>query len=374
MKRSRISVASAWAILRQVLLGAVFLAVVVLLMVWLAGGFKEKMAQGRAVPAPPAVYTGPRATVASVTLPRTEEAVGTVRPVMETVLTPRIAARITELNVTAGQKVTGDEVLVRLDDRDLKARVDQATAALASASATLDHARLERDRLATAYARGAATKTELDRAEMTLKNADADVIRAGEVINEAKAALEYTLIRAPTAGIVVDKRVNVGDTVMPGQVLATLYDPSHMQLVASVREMLTQRLSVSQPIGVRMDALGRTCQGTVREIVPEAESGSRTFQVKVTGPCPPGIYSGMFGRIIIPLDSQQVLVVPNAAVVRVGQLEMADVIGSQGDLQRRALQLGRRVADAFEVLSGLRAGEQVALHTPATRPAEGAHE
>jgi RND family efflux transporter MFP subunit len=370
--------APVWAVSRQVLLGVVFLSVVVLLMVWLAGGFKEKIARGRETPPAPERYNGPRAAVRLVTLPRTEEAVGSVRPVTEMVLTPRVAARITELNLAAGRAVEKDELLVRLDDRDLKARVDQATAALVSARATLEHARLERERLVTAYARAAATKTELDRSDMTFKNAQADVTRTGEVVNEALAALEYTLIRAPAAGIVVDKRVNVGDTVMPGQVLATLYDPSHMQLVASVREMLTQRLKVGAPIAVKMDALGLTCQGTVREIVPEAESGSRTFQVKVTGPCPPGIYSGMFGRIVIPLDAQQVLVVPAGAIVRVGQLEMTDVIGPGGQRLRRALQLGRRIGDDLEVLSGLREGEEVAVQSPlpptSTQPGEDAHE
>jgi len=361
------------AVLRQVILGIVFLAVVVLLMVWLAGGFKEKIARGTIATATE-TYSGPRAAVRYVTLPRTEEAIGTVRPVTEMVLTPRIAARILELNVSAGQKVNKDDLLVRLDDRDLKARVDQASAALIAARSTLENARLDLERLTTAMGRGAATKTEYDRADMIFKNAQADVTRASEVVNEARATLEYTLIRAPGSGVVVDKRVNVGDTVMPGQTLATLYDPTHMQLVASVREMLTQRLTIGQPIAVRMDALGRTCEGTVREIVPEAESGSRTFQVKVTGPCPPGIYSGMFGRIIIPLETQQVLVVPAAAIVRVGQLEMIDVIGSQSDLQRRALQLGRRIGDDFEVLSGLREGEQVALNAPATRSAEASHE
>ena len=63
-----------------------------------------------------------------------------------------------------------------------------------------------------------------------------------------------------------------------------------------------------QDIGVQVERLQEQCSGTVSEIVPEAQSNSRTFQVKVTGPCPPGIYSGMFGRILIPLGEEEVLV------------------------------------------------------------------
>lgn len=376
MKKARMQMASVLAVVRQVGIGLVFLAVVVVLMVWLAGGFKEKIAGATVAPAVER-YAGATAPVRYLTLPRTEEAVGTVRPVMEMVLTPRVAARITELNVSAGQKVNKGDVLVRLDDGDLRARVEQATATLASARAGLEHARLERERLAVALQRAAATKTEFDRAEMNFRSAEANVSRGQEMVNEAQAALEYTTIRAPESGVVVDKRVNLGDTVMPGQVLATLYDPSQMQLVASVREMLTQRLTVGQAIGVRMDALSKTCEGTVREIVPEAESGSRTFQVKVTGPCPPGIYSGMFGRIVIPLETERVLVVPAHAVVQVGQLQMADVVGKEGELLRRALQLGRRIGEGggdIEVLSGLREGERVAIRSGSTQPREDDHE
>jgi RND family efflux transporter MFP subunit len=363
--KTRFNVARFFRTLGTVAMGLIFLLVVVVLMVWLAGGFKEKIqaTSQRAAEEPP--YNGSTVAVKRIVLPRTEEAVGSVRPVHEMVVTSRIAAKITELKLTAGQQVVQDEVLVRLDDRDLKARVDQLKAALTSAKATRDQAQSDRVRYADVYARGAATKIEFDRADLALKNAESDVVRATEAINEAQAAMEYTIIRAPASGVVVDKRVNVGDTVMPGQILATLYDPTHMQLVASVREMLTQRLKVGQSIGVRMEALKLACAGTVSEIVPEAESASRTFLVKVTGPCPPGIYSGMFGRIVIPLDSQEMLVIPSSVVSHVGQLDLVDVV-KNGRLERRIVRLGREIDSDVEVLSGLKEGEQVTLHSGST--------
>ena len=160
--------------------------------------------------------------------------------------------------------------------------------------------------------------------------------------------------------MVIDRKVEPGDTVTPGQVVVSLYDPTRMQLVASVRESLTHRLRVGQDIDVRVEAIDKTCLGRVSEIVPEAESASRTFSVKVTGPCPPGIYSGMFGRLLIPLEEEEVLVVPKGVVRRVGQLDMVDLVDGDA-LRRRAVQLGRAFGDDVEVLSGLREGEQVAL-------------
>jgi multidrug efflux pump subunit AcrA (membrane-fusion protein) len=77
----------------------------------------------------------------------------------------------------------------------------------------------------------------------------------------------------------------------------------------------------------------------------------------------------MFGRLLVPLDEEERLVIPAAAVRRVGQLDLVDVVEepqpSQRLLRRRIVQLGERLGDRVEVLSGLRSGETVAL------PAEG---
>ncbi len=158
--------------------------------------------------------------------------------------------------------------------------------------------------------------------------------------------------------------------VTPGQMLVTLFDPKRMQLVASVRESLTRRLEVGQSIGVQVEGLGKQCSGTVSEIVPEAQSASRTFQVKVTGPCPAGVYSGMFGRILIPLQEERVLVIPRSAMREVGQLELVEVM-ENGRTSRRTIRTGRVLGENVEVLSGLREGERVVLPPAAAAAQEG---
>ena len=161
--------------------------------------------------------------------------------------------------------------------------------------------------------------------------------------------------------------------VTPGQVLVTLFDPRRMQLVASVRESLTQQLKEGQGIGVQIEGLEQSCSGTISEIVPEAQSISRTFQVKVTGPCPPGIYSGMFGRILIPLGDEEVLVIPGQAVQHVGQLKLVLVV-QEDRVARRSIRTGRSIAEDVEVLSGLREGEQVVVPTSVPTAPEAAHD
>jgi len=366
-------------ILLNVAAGVGLLAVVVLLLVWLAGGFHPKIdsmagwlaseggAGGEGSPAgqggPPSAGAPlpPGTATAKVTLrkvPHIETAVGTVRAVHEMALASKLLAKVVEVHVTAGQRVSAGEVLVRLDAEDLAARLAQSESAAAAARAARDQARIEFDRVKGLLERQAASQIEWDRVQSALKAAEAELQRAQQSVTESRTVLSYATIAAPIDAVVIDKRVSAGDTAAPGQVLLTLFDPTHMQLVASVRESLTQRLRVGQTIGVRIDTLGYPCDGRISEIVPEAEAASRSFLVKVTGPCPPGVYSGMFGRLLIPLDEESVLVVLRSAVRRVGQLDLVMVV-QDGRMLRRAVKLGRTFDDEVEVLSGLREGEAV---------------
>jgi RND family efflux transporter MFP subunit len=365
---------NAWKVTKYVAAGIGFVAIVAVLMMALAGVFNPKI--GEAVAA--AEQAGGRPVGEArlvearlIRVPRTEAAVGTIRAVHETSVASKLLAKVVEVNVQAGQPVAKDDVLVRLDDEDLQARLEQAQAAVAAARAARDQAQFEYDRVKDLRDRNVASRIEFERVETALESAQAELERAEQARREAETILSYATIRSPMNGIVVDKKVEVGDTVGPGQVLVTLYDPTRMQLIASVRESLTQRLDVGQTINVRVDALNKTCEGQISEIVPEAQAASRSFQVKVTGPCPPGIYSGMFGRLLIPLDAQEVLVIPRSAVRRVGQLHLVDV-ADDDVLRRRIVQVGRTFGDDIEILSGLRAGERVAVGAPAGSASEGA--
>jgi len=355
------------AVVRSLALGLGFTVVVVGLLLWLAGVFHRKIGETHAATGAAAEWPlGDARLVEARTLsiPATEPAVGTIRAVHEATVAPKLLAKVVEVNVQAGQIVRQGEVLVRLDDEDLQARLRQAEAAVAAAEAAHNQARIEFERVDRLYQQGNETRIGWERAKTGLDTAFAELERARQARREAETVLAYATIRSPIDGRVIDKRVEVGDTVSPGQPLLTLYDPTRMQLVARVRESLARRLAVDQTIPVQIDALKLTCHGRISEIVPEAEAASRTFSVKVTGPCPEGIYSGMFGRLLIPLDDEEVLLIPRAAVRRVGQLDLVDVAEPPQQpraLRRRAVRLGRDFGDDVEVLAGLRPGERVAI-------------
>jgi RND family efflux transporter MFP subunit len=330
------------------------------LLLFVAGAFAAKVSLTQVAPPPASPADPSLAEVRLVPRPRFETAVGTVRAVHEAAVASKILARITSMNLKAGQTVSRGQVLATLDDSDLQARVKQAEAALALAQATQAQAKLNHGRAAKLLSTKAVAKADYEQAQTALLTATAEVARSEQLVDEAKVLLDFATIRAPINGIMIDKRVEAGDTAVPGQVLLTLYDPTRMQLVVTVRESLAVRLKVGQKVIGRLEALDHACEATVSEIVPEAQASSRSFTVKVTGPCPPGVYTGMFGRILIPLEDEQLAVLPAAAVVRVGQLDMVRVV-QDGQLRRRGIQIGRRLDDDYEVLAGLKPGEQVLL-------------
>lgn len=331
---------------------------IVALLLMLAGAFHRKVPKGVPEPARTPASDGTRAEVRFIQRPRFETAIGTVKPVHESAMASKLLARVEEVHATAGQSVKQGELLVKLDDADLRARLDQALAVETTAIARKEQADAEFARTRKLFESKVLTQADYDQSLAAMKSATSEVERARQAVQETRVILEYATLRSPLTGTVVDKRVETGDTVTPGQVLLTLYDPTHMQMVATVRESLALRLTVGQKLPARLESLNFECEATISEIVPEAQAASRSFIVKVIGPCPPGVYSGMFGRLSLPLGKEEVLVMPTRAVRRVGQLALVDVVVDD-HVQRRAVELGRTFADDVEVLSGLQSGERV---------------
>jgi RND family efflux transporter MFP subunit len=332
---------------------------IVVLLIWLGGGFHEKI-----VPGPTEVGVLPLGQartmiVEPVTVPLVEDAVGTVRAAHETEVGAKIMARVLAVHFQAGQHVEQDQVLVELEKGDLQARVSQAQAAVDVAQAALAQAQTDYDRIVRLRADDSASELEFTTATNELNTAKANHEQAISALREAEAVIGYATIRSPLAGVVIDKAVDVGDMVKPGQTVLRLYD--QLQLVATVRESLATSLQVGQQLPVTLEALELHCEGTISEIVPESDVLSRAFYVKVTGPCPPGVIPGMFGRLHIPLGERQELRIPRSAVRRVGQIAFVyrDVGGNR--VERTFVQLAGEHGGQVAIASGLSAGDRIVV-------------
>jgi HlyD family secretion protein len=336
-------------------------ATIVVLMLWILGTFRRGVIQAGKV-AVPADSAAGLATqqIAIQTIPAVTEAVGTVQAEQVAAVTSRVVANILEMRVTAGQRVTNGETLVVLDERDLRHRVEQAQDAVRSAEATLAQAQSDYKRDKPLFDQQVITPYDFEHTQTNLKTAEANLHRLQQAERESEVNLSYGVIRSPFTGVVVDKQANVGDLAAPGKPLLTMYEQGRLWLEANVPEELMDRVHVSEVLPFRIDATGREMRGRVVEIVPSSDPSSRTVVVRVHLKETKDVVPGMFGRLLLPMKPEQILTVPESALIRAGQLTMVDVV-SQGRVQRRTVQLGRAIGNQYEVLSGIAAGETVAV-------------
>jgi membrane fusion protein (multidrug efflux system) len=293
-------------------------------------------------------------------------AVGSIQPRHRTEVAAQLLARILDVKVRPGDVVAPKQELVLLDDRELLAQQAEALAAVTAADADRIVRQADFDRARTSREKGVLSAEEFARFEGALKVAEAQLKRTREAVGRLDVQLTYTKILANAPGVVGDRFADPGDIATPGKPLMVVYDPAELELHANVPESLAERLQVGQKVRVLVEAAGPgALEGAVREKVPQASglvAYTRLVKIALAG-VPPGqrLLPGMFGRVAIPTDPVERLFVPRAAVLRIGQLDLVEVVAEDGTLTRRFVRLGPEDGDRVEVLSGLSAGEVVAL-------------
>jgi RND family efflux transporter MFP subunit len=276
----------------------------------------------------------------------TEEVVGTVRAKLRATLEARVSGRIEQLPVVPGDKVHKGQLVVRLDAREIAARLEQAEASLEQA---------ERDwkRASALFEQQSVTRADYDAAQARQRAAKGAAA-------EARAMMGYVEILAPFDGVVTRKWVDVGDLAAPGKPLADIDDPSNLQMEAEVPEALASRIKRDSRLGVRVDAVSGEFMGIVSEIAPAADPLSRTFRMKLDLPQTEGLMPGQFARLAVPIGEDKSMRVPVAAVVQRGQLEIVFSVTNQR-ARLHLVRAGKRVGDEVEILSGLDAGHAVVV-------------
>lgn len=325
------------------------------------------------------------ATVEIRQVPVTHEAVGTIRPLTESVIESRISGQVMDVLVSPGDRVLNGQPLVILDNRQVTARVNQAREeknlaenhlrqalkGVDEASAGLEQARtafkrsqilydkhiLPSQQLEVDKAAFLTAKARLEKMQEAVNAAQTEIRRAEQVVAEAQISLEYSEITAPENGIVVQRMVDPGDQAIPGRALLKIQTSGFLQLEAHVREGLIQYIVRDKKYDVKIQTVDKTVPAIIREITPYADPDTRTFLVKASLPEDAGIYPGIFGRLIIPVGHETIPMIPAQAVIRVGQLEMVHVKTKDDRFRSVYIKTGKSSGSDIEVLAGLDGGE-----------------
>ena len=342
-------------------LAAVFLVAV---MAYFSGAFHEKATlQGAAR----VELAGERIKLASRAVEVSEPVPGTVSATDETVVGSRILASITRMHVRSGDRVERGDLLVEFDDSSQRSVLAQRQQAEASSAAAFDEATLVKNRAVQLFESGNLSRADYDRAVTSHRVMEADLERSRRAVAEAEAQLDYTRIVAPMSGTIVERYAEAGDTTVPGQALLRLFNPGRLRVEALLRESLISRVKQGQQIEALIGATDVRVPAVVEEIVPSADPGSRTFQIKALLPQQADLYPGMFARLEIPLGTEQKLMIPEAALIRSGQLTFVYVEGASGP-ERRIVRTGHATEGAgsaaeIEVISGLTEGMTIVVPT-----------
>ena len=286
--------------------------------------------------------------IVTTPVPVRVEVTGQVTPKFQATLSSRIQGTIDKLLVREGTQVSKGQILIELDNRDVKAD-------LARAKAEAENAKAQFNRMKTLYAQDAVSKQELENATRTFK-----VVEANR--DAVLAQLSYTIVKAPFDGVITEKHVEAGELASPGQPLLKMEDPQQLRLEATVAEGDLKSIAREDKIPVVIDALGiQPLNGIVSQILSAGDPQTHTFMVKVDLPRTRGMKSGMFGRFQLDKGTAQTILVPASAIIERGELTGLFAVGPDRIARLRWIKIGRRFEQKIEILSGVNDGEQVLL-------------
>ena len=329
--------------------------------------------------------TAPVEVVSSATLPETRIATGTVRSMTVSPLASRVMGNVTRVLVSEGQHVRAGDLLVEIDDREGRARTEQATAgssevdeAIAGANAAVSAAEANATlagatykRFAALRARASVSPQEFEEVAARKAGADAQLdqakrghdallarraqARAG--LSAAETFRSYARVRSPISGIVTARMIDPGAQASPGVPLLTVEDDSQYRVETTVDEGLAG--SVHAGDAVTIDGGAKPVAARVTNVVPAVDPGTRSALVKIDLPRDSGLRSGAFVRVAFTVGSRNGITVPAGAITHRGQLASVFVVGKDNVARMRLVTLGEPQGQRIEVLSGIDAGESI---------------
>lgn len=290
--------------------------------------------------------------------PRERVLDGRVEAVNQATVSAQTSGRIAELPFDVNDFVDAGAIVARFTDTEQRAALDGAQAALAEARARLANAETEFERAEKMIANNTISQSRFDQAKAERDSARARLDAAVAGVETAREQLEYTVVRAPYAGIVSRRHVELGELVSPGQPLISGLSLQSLRVNVDVpqslfHEVRTIAKAAAYANGERIEAESLT-------FFPVADDAANTFRVRVN--LPDGaitLYPGMFIKVGFIVGETERLLIPAAAVIR--RSELSGVYVVDGDkVSLRQVRLGRRYGESIEVLAGLEQGEAVA--------------
>lgn len=313
------------------------------------------------------VAEGEAWTVRDTVLAATFEAAGVARPVADATLSTKLMGQVIEVSVREGDVVVEGQPLIRIDATDLAAKRAQVEASIREAEAVVRQAETQAGRMRALYEQDAAPRVQLDAAETGLERARARLATARAAAAEVDATARYAVVRAPFPGLVTSRFVDPGDFAAPGAPMVTVLDARRLRITATAAPDAVAGIGRGDTLRARIE--GVPAVAVVEGVVPSAAGSLYAVNALVEN-AGRRFLPGSAATLELPQGSRAALLIPEAAVVRQGDLTGVRVRTADG-ATLRWIRLGSPRDDMVEVLAGLRAGDVILVPAGADRVARG---
>jgi RND family efflux transporter MFP subunit len=293
---------------------------------------------------------------------------GVIQPVRQSTVSAQASGRIASFLVKAGDKVKAGQLLATIDDREAVVGQQRSQAQVDQANADLRNAQAHFERTKDLQAKGFISRAAMDTADAQLKSAQAQRDQAQAATRQTSLAQSFTRVTAPFEGWVLQTDAQAGDLAVPGKPLLVVYAPLPVRVVVQVPA--SRAAQAGQAAGVQVQADGAEGSAwitpTARTLIPSSDPVSQTteWRLDLAATDSAGLVPGQQVRVKFNTaagPAREVLAVPEQAIVRRGELT-AVYVQSGAQFTLRAVRLGSRMgAEGTQVLSGLKAGDVVAL-------------
>ncbi|MDY0189612.1 MAG: efflux RND transporter periplasmic adaptor subunit [Desulfuromonas sp.] len=289
---------------------------------------------------------------------------GRVNSTNEVQVASRLMGYVKKMPVHEGQLVQKGELLLALDASDINAAIAQAQAGVAKAASVLAEATANYQRFTELYQAQAVPQQQFQQVEMGYRVAQGNSAAAQAGLAQAQAQLNYVDVRAPFAGTIVNRYIDLGQLASPGQPLMTIQSAGHFQVEVQVSQRAFEQLRIGMPVAVEIadsNNPAQPVQATVARMVAAADPVSHSHSVKLNLPEECGASSGAFARVKIQVATQTGVLLPAEAIQRRAGLDGVFVVDESGVATFRMVRLGDSGAHGVVVLSGVVAGDRVVV-------------
>ncbi len=287
---------------------------------------------------------------------------GKIEAVNSANLSTRMMGFVNKIHVNIGDKVKKGQLLVAINNSDLRAQLAQVNAKITEATAAYNNAEKDYRRFKALFEENSASRKELDDITAKYEMAKARLEAARQMKNETESQFAYVNIRAPFSGIITNKFAEEGILANPGTPLLAMEAPGAFEIRATVPESEISSIQPGTPVKVLVKSIDKTIDGKVSEVGTSAKNTGGQYPVKISlQETNADILSGMYVSVQFPIEKRgasQAVLIPESAIIARGDLKGIYTVSNQNTAVLRWIRTGRSYGDNIEVLSGLKADEQ----------------